>query len=100
MRQYTDVPLTGHVEGVDLQQASELHLTFRQGTVEIDLTGNDLTVLGAHDLIAFLRQEQTAMLSADSAVSVQINAIVGGIRKASDVATVPVGSNLLRRLIG
>ncbi len=100
MRQYTDVPLTVHVEGTDLQQASELHLTFRQGTVELDLTGYDLTVLGAHDLTAFLRQEQTARLSADSAVSVQINAMVGGIRKASDVATVPVGSNLLRRLIG
>lgn len=100
MRQYTDVPLTVHVEGTDLTQASELHLTFRQGTVELDLTGDDLTVLGTHDLTAVLRQEQTARLSANSAVSVQINAIVGGIRKASDVATVPVGSNLLRRLIG
>ena len=100
MREYTDVPLTIHVDGADLMQADELHLTFRQGPVVVDLTGDDLTVLGESDLTAVLHQEQTASFSATSSVSVQINVIVGGIRKASEIETIPVGSNLLRRLIG
>ena len=100
MIEYTDVPLTVHVNGADLRQATEIHLTFRQGPVVVDCTGTDLTVLGESDLTAVLHQEQTARFSATSSVSVQINVLAGGLRKASKIETIPVGSNLLRRLIG
>lgn len=100
MRQYTDAPLTIHVDGASLSGAEEVHVTFRQGGVCFDLTGDELDVLGGTDISLVLPQAKTALLRDDAPVLVQLNFIAAdGMRKASDEISLPVGTNLLRRIL-
>lgn len=97
MIQYTDVELTVSVEGARLLSAEQVHLTFRQGYTVIDVTP---TVLSDEDMTVVLPQTKTSMLNGGSSVSVQLNFVVGGLRKASNIVDIPVDSNLLRRILG
>lgn len=100
MRQYTDAPLTIHVDGASISGAQEVHVTFKQGGVCFDLTGDDLEILLGTDISLVLPQAKTALLRDDAPVFVQLNFIsADGLRKASDEASIPVGTNLLRRIL-
>lgn len=101
MIQWTDAPLTVHVDDVDLTAVSDIHLTFTQNEIELDYTTeNGLTVLGAHDLSLTIDQERTGGLRAGIPVLVQLNFInANNKRRATTQTKIPVGSNLLRRII-
>jgi len=101
MIQWTDAPLTVHVNGVDLTAVSDIHLTFTQNEIELDYTTeNGLTVLGAHDFTLTLDQKTTGALRPGIPVLAQLNFInANQKRRASTQTQIPVGSNLLRRLI-
>ena len=101
MIQWTDAPLTAHVDGVDLTAVTDIHLTFVQNEIEIDYTTETgLTVLGANDLSLTIDQERTGGLRAGIPVLAQLNFInANNKRRATTQTKIPVGSNLLRRLI-
>lgn len=100
MRQYTDAPLTIHVDGASLSGAQEVHVTFKQYDVCVDVTGDDLEILGDTDISLVLSQAKTALFHDGAPVWVQLNFIAAdGLRKTSGEVQLPVGVNFLRRIL-
>lgn len=100
MRQYTDAPLIIHVHGASLTGAQEVHVTFKQYDVCVDVTGDDLEILGDSDISLVLPQSKTALFHDGAPLWVQLNFIAAdGMRKTSGEVQFPVGVNLLRRIL-
>ena len=99
MTQYTDVAITFTVTGVDLTTITEPHVTFEQGYTLIDVT--DVNIVDASTFIVNLTQEQTGQFK-EGAIKVQLNFFNAlGKRKANKTpVSIPVGSNLLKRILG
>jgi len=97
MKQYTDAPITFTVEGVDMTQITQPHVTFRQGDTVVDVT--DLNILDAGNFALSLTQAETSRFRV-GAVKIQLNFFDGnGKRCASDIATVDAELNILKRVI-
>lgn len=98
MKQYTDVPITITVNGVDLTTISQPHLTFSQGyNTVVDIT--DITIISATACSVVLTQAQTGLFKLGD-IQCQLNFFDGtGKRKASEIATIAAESNLLRRIL-
>lgn len=98
MRRFCDVPVTITVTGYDCTAMQEIHITFRQGDMEIDIT--DVTVGSSSSLSLILTQEQTEKFKYGADVFAQLNYIdANGLRKASDIVKIGVYDNLLRRIL-
>ena len=99
MRTYTDVPVTITVDGYDMTAATNIHVTFKQGSRLVDV--NDVTVGSATSLSLVLTQQQTAMFRAGTdIIEVQLNFIdANGRRKGSEIAALSADDNLLRRIL-
>jgi hypothetical protein len=90
--------LTIEIDGASLADASEIHVTLSQGRDRVvDIT--DAELIGDSSLSLTLTQAQTAKFSDSAPVQIQVNFIVGVLRKATSIATIPVESNLLRRML-
>lgn len=101
MTTFTDVDITIHLKGIDnIGQAEDLHVTFRQGTTEVDVSGDRVSVLGPQDISLSLSQRETGRFVPDAAVKVQLNFFLVGKRRASRKKTIDVADNLLRRILG
>lgn len=97
MKQYTDAPITFTVEGVDMTQVTQPHVTFRQGDTVVDAT--DLNILDAGNFALSLTQAETSRFRV-GAVKIQLNFFnSNGKRCASDIATVDAELNILKRVI-
>ena len=96
MIQYTDVPLTIQIEDADLVDA-KIYVSFSQNRrLLFDIS--DVTVQG--DIISLtLTQDKTKMLSANVPLAIQVNIIKDGVRKATEIEYLAVGSNLLKRVL-
>lgn len=99
MTQYTDVTITFSIRGVDLNTISNPHVTFSQkfGAL-VDIT--DINIISPDAFSVTLSQEQTGQFSVGD-ISVQMNFFDSqGKRRPTNIKTIPVGSNLLRRILG
>ena len=72
MTQWTDADFTLTVEGADLTAATDIHVTISQGNYVVDLT---------------------------NAAEMQVNFLVAGKRKATDIVQVNVYRDLLKKVI-
>ena len=105
MTPYANAHFTVHYKSVDLTTAPEIHATFFQdGCEKLDIT--DVTVQsdgedGCYVQIS-LTQEQTSVFENNKAVKLQINWLnANGERpEPAPPATIRVGSQLMRRLLG
>ena len=98
MTQYTDVLISFTVTGVDMTTIREPHITFEQGNTLVDVT--DIDIIDASTFVVRLDQAQTGRFRA-GAIKLQMNYFNAlGKRKASKTAEIPVGSNLLKRILG
>lgn len=99
MTQYTDVIITFTVHGVDMNTISNPHVTFDQKFgASVDIT--DINIISSEAFSVTLTQAQTAVFSVGD-ISVQMNFFNSqGRRRSTDIQTIPVGSNLLRRILG
>lgn len=98
MTQYTDVIITFTVHGVDMTTVSNPHVTFEQkfGAI-VDVT--DINIISPEAFSVTLTQAQTAKFSVGD-ISVQMNFFDSqGLRHPTDIKTIEVGSNLLRRIL-
>lgn len=96
MTQWTDADFTLTVEGADLTAATDIHVTISQGNYVVDLT--DAAVLDATHLQCSLSQRQTSGFS-ENAAEMQVNFLVAGKRKATDIVQVNVYRDLLKKVI-
>lgn len=89
---------------IDLNQASDVYVTLKQGGTVITITGAALDIDG-YRVTAYMTQENSLKLKDKAAVQVQINWLYTDqesntvSRCASDLATIPVGEQLLRRVL-
>lgn len=98
MRRYCDVPVTITVTGYDCTAMSDIHVTFRQGDTMVDVT--NVTVGSSSSLSLVLTQQETQRFVDGMGCFVQLNYIdTNGLRKASDIVTLGVDDNLLRRIL-
>ena len=94
MTRYTDARLALSIDGVDITTATDIHVTFRQGGVMLDIT--NVTIVDG-SLIVSLTQKQTKMFSASpKTTEVQVNMLIGEKRVATDIAKITIADNLLR----
>lgn len=93
MRRGTTPTLTITTD-IDLTEASNLYLTFKQGDrVCFEKTLNDVTI--TEDTVSvWLTQAETLVLKDGRMVSFQIRATLGDQKVASNVMTSPVGEIL------
>lgn len=90
-------------ETVDLTGA-EVYVTLRQGAFELELSGDRVEASG-HQATVYLTQTESLKMKDNQNAEIQINwittdALTGGVsRGASDPASVPVGVQLLRRVL-
>lgn len=96
MTQYTDFPITFEVDGIDMTQVTQPHVTFRQGYIVIDVT--DIYVSDSTHFTVLLTQAQTARFQ-PGYIQVQLNYFDGGERKASEVVEISASLNLLKRIL-
>lgn len=78
---------------------SNPHVTFSQEFgASVDIT--DIDIISPEAFSVALTQAQTAVFSVGD-ISVQMNFFDSqGRRRPTDIQTIPVGSNLLRRILG
>lgn len=102
MTKWSDAELTLTVPEADLSQADEIHVTIAQGDrYAVDIEVDPAEVVGQHDLQVRLTQRQTSGFRLNPPTTeIQVNFMVGGIRKATEIVSVPVKDNLLRKVIG
>lgn len=82
-------------EEVDLTQALNVYATFKQGTVLITKTGEDLTVT-EHEVDVYLNQEESLKFKEGDKLEVQLNWTYNdGKRACSNIIKIDVGRNLL-----
>lgn len=83
---------------VDLSLAANIYFSLKQGKVEIQKE-NDALVVDGQTVSVYLTQAETLQLSAGSA-QIQLNwTYVDGSRACTNVATVQVTSNLLKKVV-
>ena len=101
MTQWTDVDFTITATGAHFTAAEEIHVTFSQLGVVVDLTGDAVGTVDDEHLQAHLTQAQSGRFRQNTAISIQINYVDGqGERKASTIATVACLENLLKEALG
>lgn len=89
---------------IDLNQASDVYVTLKQGGTLITLTGAALDVNG-YRVTAYMTQDNSLKLKDKAATQVQINWLYTDpedqtiSRCATEIATIPVGEQLLRRVL-
>ena len=89
---------------IDLNQASDVYVTLKQGGTLITITGAALDIDG-YKVTAYMTQENSLKLKDKAAVQVQINWLYTDqeentiSRCATELATIPVGEQLLRRVL-
>ena len=98
MTKWSDAEFTLTIPEADLTAADEIHVTIAQGRHVVDI--DTPTVLGAHEMQVQLTQQQTSGFALSAAAEMQVNFMVGGIRRNTDIVTVPVLGNLLEKVIG
>lgn len=82
-------------EEVNLTQALNVYATFKQGTVLITKTGEDLTVT-EHEVDVYLNQEESLKFKEGDKLEVQLNWTYNdGKRACSNIIKIDVGRNLL-----
>ena len=85
-------------EDVDLSEASNIYFTLRQRNVQINKTGDDLVIDG-QTISVYLEQSETLLIEAGRA-QLQLNwTYANGARACSDIVSVPVSENLLKRVV-
>lgn len=85
-------------ETVDLTQAENVYVTFRQGSRELTKTGREITV-SAHSIDVFLSQEETLSFERGS-VRIQVNWVYAdGNRGETNIASVEWAETLLREVL-
>lgn len=103
MKPYTDAALTIHLNGADLSTAQEIHVTLEQNDRLVDTAEVTATSDGAGGsyIVAEFTQAQTSRLRDDVAVKCQPNWIDANGRRPQppNPVTIPVGDQLLRRII-
>lgn len=86
-------------ETVDLTQALNVYATFRQGSKQIDKSGEDLEV-SANEVDVYLSQSDTLTFNSGDVMEVQLNwTYVDGRRACSNIIRVNVGKNLIGSVI-
>ena len=98
---FTTPPISLLVKGVDIT-AADVYVTIKQGTTEINLTDTALTLASSDDdtQVTFaLTQEQAGSLNASGYADIQVNWISGGVRYATEIASVKVSENLYDEVI-
>ena len=96
MTQYTDAALTVEVEGgLDLLTVEFPYLTIRQGEA---VATPEIQILSSTSFVFTLTQAETARFRVGTA-QMQLNFFIGGERGATDIVTINITENLLRRVI-
>lgn len=89
--------LTFTEEGLDLTQARNVYVTFKGQGVNITKTGNDLTI-EEKQIQVLMNQDETGQMH--DQIDIQVNwTLPNGIRAASDIVTVEIECNLLKRVV-
>ncbi len=83
---------------INLNNATAVYVTIRQGNVLMTFTGDALTLNGYH-VTAYLSQQDSAKLRDGQEAFVQVNWLIGDSRAATDPATFTVGEQLLRKVL-
>lgn len=90
--------LTFTEEELDLTQMANVYVTFEQGKKSLTKTGNDLTV-AAKQIEVYLDQSETLQFGV-GLVKIQANwTMAGGRRACSEVVSVDLSKQLLRRVV-
>lgn len=89
--------LTFTEKDLDLTQAEEVFVTFRQACKLMTVTGEDLTV-GEKTIAVSFTQEETAEFC-EGDVEIQANWVIAGKRAASEKVTYQFTDNLLKQVI-
>lgn len=85
-------------EEVDLSQASNIYFTLRQKGVQINKTVDEIVIDG-QTVSVYLSQSETISIQAGIA-QLQLNwTYANGARACSNIVSVPVSENLLKRVI-
>lgn len=83
----------------DLSGADEVHVTMKQCGVCIDIDDADAALDGESTVLTFgLSQEQSARFR-EGLADIQVNWMQDGKRNATTIKQVPVGRNLLERVV-
>jgi hypothetical protein len=82
---------------LDLTQAEEVFVTFRQACKLMTVTGDDLTV-GEQTIAVSFTQEETAEFC-EGDVEIQANWVIAGKRAASEVVNYQFTKQLLQEVI-
>lgn len=95
--------LTIRDENVDLSEATNVYVTFVQGSRVYEKTGDDITIDG-RTVSVWLNQQESLDLSEDSTMSVQINwtylDVNDTVRRAATIPKcVKITKQLLKRVI-
>ena len=97
-----DLALDDHT--IDLNQASNVYVTLKQGGTVITISDAALEIDG-YRVTAYMTQENSLKLKDKAAVQVQVNWLYidqennTTSRCATELATIPVGEQLLRRVL-
>jgi hypothetical protein len=89
--------LTFSERDLDLTQAEEVFVTFRQACKLMTVTGDDLTV-GEKTIAVSFTQEETAEFC-EGDVEIQANWVIAGKRAASEVVNYQFTKQLLQEVI-
>lgn len=89
--------LTFTEKDLDLTQAEEVFVTFRQACKLMTVTGDDLTV-GEKTIVVSFTQEETAEFC-EGDVEIQANWVIAGKRAASEVVNYQFTKQLLQEVI-
>jgi hypothetical protein len=86
---------------VDTTTLRTIWVTMRQGTIELDRTGDAVTRLSDNATLSVtLTQEETLAFTSGGSVEVQLRALTAdGTAVASDIATIPVDRILMGGVI-
>lgn len=89
--------LTFEEKDLDLTQASDVFVTFKQASFSMTKTGDDLEV-EEKAISVFMDQNETAQFC-EGDVDIQANWIVGNKRAASEIVSLKFSKQLLQRVI-
>lgn len=96
-----DLELDDHT--IDLGEANSVYVSIVQGTISLVVPSNNLVIDG-YRLSAYLTQEQSLRFQNNKEAKVQVNWIITNAmgqasRGAAGPAIIPVGEQLLRRVL-
>lgn len=89
--------LTFKEKDLDLTQADDVFVTFRQAGKEMTVTGEDLTVGEKTIAVSFSQEESAAFCVGD--VEIQANWVIAGKRAASEIEKYQFTDQLLKQVI-